>query len=222
MAAGSWKDWAQGELVTESGFQDIQDSIVFIYGNDSAANSALTNKVEGSIYYNTTDNVLKAWDGSAWNSVSPSYFEAHNRWYISADITGTNAVISSNWVKSTSANDTFSGGDMSESSGVFTFPATGYWLIRMEAQIEFGAGDTTFTICNFSNNNFTSSSTLIQITAEGVANTEFFQTANRVFKVTDTANDKVNFELQSYGGSTTLDCGGDANTNFQFTKLRNL
>ena len=149
-------------------------------------------------------------------------FEAHNRWYISADITGTNAVISSNWVRSTSANDTFGGGDMSESSGIFTFPSTGYWLIRMEAQIDFGAGDTTFTICNFSNNNFTSSSTLIQITAEGVANTEFFQTADRVFKVTDTANDKVNFELQSYGGSTTLDCGGSSKTNFQFTKLRDI
>lgn len=150
------------------------------------------------------------------------YLQAHNRWYISADITGTNAVISSNWVKSTSANDTFGGGDMSQSSGVFTFPSTGYWLIRMEAQIDFGSADTAFTICNFSNNNFTSSSTLIQLTTEGVANTEFFQTADRVFKVTDTSNDKVNFELQSYGGSTTLDCGGEANTNFQFTKLRDI
>lgn len=222
MAAGSWKDWAQGELVTESGFQDIQDSIVFIYANDAAANSALTNKVEGSIYYNTTDNVLKAWDGSAWNSVSPSYFEAHNRWYISADITGTNAVITSNWVRSTSANEDFGGGNMSESSGVFTFPSTGYWLIRMEAQIEFGAADTTFTICNISTNNFSSSSAYMQITTEGVANTELFQTVDRVFKVSNTTTHKCNFELQSYGGSTTLDCGGDANTNFQFTKLRNL
>ena len=149
-------------------------------------------------------------------------FEAHNRWYISADITGTNGVISSNWVRSTSANDTFSGGDMSESSGVFTFPATGYWLIRMEAQIQFGAADTTFTKSNFTNDNFSTSSTLIQITTQGVSSTELFQTADRVFKVTDTANDKVNFELESYGGSTTLDCGGLANTNFQFTKLRDL
>jgi len=69
MAAGNWKDWAQGEIVTEAGFQDIQDSIVFIYSNDSAANSALTNKVEGTSYYNTTDDELKIWDGSAWVAV---------------------------------------------------------------------------------------------------------------------------------------------------------
>ena len=69
MAAGAWRNWAEAELVTEALFQDIQDSIVFIYSSDSAANSALTNKVEGSIFFDTTANSLKAWDGSAWNSV---------------------------------------------------------------------------------------------------------------------------------------------------------
>ena len=66
MAAGSWVDWNTGDLVTASAFQDIQDSIVFIFANESAANAALTNKVEGTIFYDTTDNLIKAWDGSAW------------------------------------------------------------------------------------------------------------------------------------------------------------
>jgi len=66
MAAGAWFDWTTGDLVTEARFQDIQDSIVFIYPSESAANSALTNKVEGTIFYDTTANLLKAWDGSAW------------------------------------------------------------------------------------------------------------------------------------------------------------
>ena len=66
MAAGAWFDWTTGDLVTEAKFQDIQDSIVFIYVDETAANAALTNKVEGTIFYDTTDNLLKAWDGSAW------------------------------------------------------------------------------------------------------------------------------------------------------------
>ena len=66
MAAGAWFDWTTGDLVTEARFQDIQDSIVFIYVDETAANAALTNKVEGTIFYDTTDNLLKAWDGSAW------------------------------------------------------------------------------------------------------------------------------------------------------------
>ena len=61
--------------------------------------------------------------------------------------------------------------------------------------------------------------TLSSLTVNGV---EVFQTADRIFKVSDTTNDKVNFELSSYGASTTLDCGGNNNTNFQFTKLKDL
>ena len=68
MAAGSWVDWNTGDLVTAAAFQDIQDSIVFIFVDETAANAALTNKVEGTIFYDTTANVLKAWDGSAWIS----------------------------------------------------------------------------------------------------------------------------------------------------------
>ena len=66
MAAGGWFDWTTGDLVTEARFQDIQDSIVFIFANETAANAALTNKVEGTVFYDTTDNLLKAWSGSAW------------------------------------------------------------------------------------------------------------------------------------------------------------
>ena len=66
MAAGNWVDWNTGDLVTAAAFQDIQDSIIFIFSSESAANAALTNKVEGTIFYDTTNNLLKAWDGSAW------------------------------------------------------------------------------------------------------------------------------------------------------------
>jgi hypothetical protein len=66
MAAGAWFDWSTGDLVTEARFQDIQDSIVFIYSSESAANSALTNKATGTIFYDTSAQLLKAWNGSAW------------------------------------------------------------------------------------------------------------------------------------------------------------
>ena len=66
MAAGAWFDWTTGDLVTEARFQDIQDSIVFIYVDETAANAALTNKVEGTVFYDTTNNLLKAWDGAQW------------------------------------------------------------------------------------------------------------------------------------------------------------
>ena len=75
MAAGGWFDWTTGDLVTESRFQDIQDSLVFIFASESAANTALTNKVEGTVFYDTTANLLKAWSGSAWISAETGDIE---------------------------------------------------------------------------------------------------------------------------------------------------
>jgi len=66
MAAGSWVDWNTGDLVTAAAFQDIQDSIVFIYSSEAAADAALSNKVVGTLFYDSTALVLKAWNGSAW------------------------------------------------------------------------------------------------------------------------------------------------------------
>jgi hypothetical protein len=75
MAAGNWVDWNTGDLVTAAAFQDIQDSIVFIYASEAAANTALTNKVEGTIFYDTTADVIKAWNGSAWISAETGDIE---------------------------------------------------------------------------------------------------------------------------------------------------
>jgi len=72
MAAGNWVDWNTGDLVTAAAFQDMQDSILFIYASESAANSALTNKVEGSAFYDSTANQIKVWDGSEWQVVLTS------------------------------------------------------------------------------------------------------------------------------------------------------
>jgi len=79
MAAGNWVDWNTGDLVTAAGFQDIQDSILFIYASEAAADAALTNKVEGTAFYDSTANQIKVWDSSAWQVVLTNpikgYFE---------------------------------------------------------------------------------------------------------------------------------------------------
>ena len=43
-----------------------------ILGTESSDPTGLGASDEGSVYYNSTDDKLKTWDGSAWNTVSPS------------------------------------------------------------------------------------------------------------------------------------------------------
>lgn len=95
MAAGAWKDWAEGELVTEALFQDIQDSIAFIYASESAANTALTNKVEGTQFYDTGADLLKIWDGSAWVAVGATKVKQIK--VVDGDETGDETVSTTNY-----------------------------------------------------------------------------------------------------------------------------
>jgi len=283
MAAGSWKDWAQGELVTESGFQDIQDSVVFIYASEAAANAALTNKVEGTIFYDTTADVLKAWDGSAWISAETGdissviagtglsgggtsgdvtlnlnltnlsavdvdvesddipFIDAtdnsskktdirkiqgvsmFDRWYVNGDITGTNADITANWTQVTGTLFTY-GEDMSESSGIFTFPSTGYYKIGMYILVDKSTSETLIRLrCNYTNDNFSSQGTLLTIDFKSqTTNTERMVGYNeKVFKVSDTSTDKLKFDTSSFNATTVMK-NSITESNFHFIKVREL
>jgi len=283
MAAGSWKDWAQGELVTESGFQDIQDSVVFIYASEAAANAALTNKVEGTIFYDTTADVLKAWDGSAWISAETGdissviagtglsgggtsgdvtlnlnltnlsavdvdvesddipFIDAtdnsskktdirkiqgvsmFDRWYVNGDITGTNADITANWTQVTGTLFTY-GEDMSESSGIFTFPSTGYYKIGMYILVDKSTSETLIRLrCNYTNDNFSSQGTLLTIDFKSqTTNTERMVGYNeKVFKVSDTSTDKLKFDTSSFNPTTVMK-NSITESNFHFIKVREL
>jgi len=67
--AGTWADFTTGDVITEAQMQNVQDSLIFIFASESAANSALTNKVEGTLFFDTTEDKMKFWNGSAWIAV---------------------------------------------------------------------------------------------------------------------------------------------------------
>ena len=58
-----------------------------------------------------------------------------DQWRLTANITGTNANITSNLEQIDTYSPGLIGSDMSESSGIFTFPETGIYLIMAHARI---------------------------------------------------------------------------------------
>jgi len=279
MAAGNWVDWNTGDLVTAASFQDIQDSIVFIYADETAANAALTNKVQGTIFYDTTADVLKAWDGSAWisaetgdisavtagdglsgggssgdvtldldlNELTAASVDVANdsiaivdatdnsskkesiadlatamadgstitasagvlsagggitvadQYYLTAD-QASNAVITS-WSQVGFTGTGTIGSSMSHSSGVFTFPSTGIYMVTLKAYVETSDA-TTRTVIEVTTNNSTYNVIDEQgwQTSSGV-NTYQVCTSSIFVDVTDTANVKVRFRLFGSDGS---------------------
>ena len=89
--------------------------------------------------YGTSGQFLKSGGSGAavsWGDASGGIDVAH-QWRVTADASGNQTPITS-W----ELVDTYSGGGfgsaMSESSGIFTFPSTGFWLIRFQLH---GASD---------------------------------------------------------------------------------
>jgi hypothetical protein len=69
-----WKQWASGEVVEHTDFQNyLQDQVVQVYAGTAARSSALGTAVtEGMMSYLSDSNQVQVYDGAAWAEVSGS------------------------------------------------------------------------------------------------------------------------------------------------------
>jgi hypothetical protein len=136
---------------------------------------------------------------------------AASQWRLTTSFQGDGQPIDSNWEVGDTDGYGSLGSAMTESSGIFTFPSTGYWWIQFtvamytDADENYHFGQIYTTLDDSSYNAaaeiFTSTSTDHTHYKSG--------TGSFLFDVTSTANCKVKFGIQTdtgvsytYGGST--------------------
>ncbi len=148
-----------------------------------------------------------------------------SQWRLTTDFSGTANPISSN-LEEVDAPVGFGvlGASMTESSGVFTFPATGYWLIsfhvlflgstnsvynkfKIETTIDHSSGPTWGNACEASG-------------AVGAASQEQAQTTSYIFDVTDTTECRCRFVIGPLSNSGTTTKGDTNETETHMTFLR--
>ena len=148
-----------------------------------------------------------------------------DEWKINANVTqGSGAqVITSSWERN-NRNFTLIGKGMTESSGIFTFPITGIFLIR--AAINFFSDDgaraymgciidaSTDSGSSFSvlGNNYTSTASTNYYTAV---------TAQAVFDVTDTSTHQIRMKTNLPAGNNTVLSADYQRTCISFTRIGN-
>lgn len=169
-------------------------------------------------FIDATDNSSKKTDISKIQGLS-----MFDRWYINGDITGTNADITANWTQLTSSLYGY-GENMSESSGIFTFPSTGYYKISMYILVDKSTSEPLIRVrCNYTLDNFSTQGSLMTIDFKSqTTNTDRMVGYNQiVLKVDDTSNVKVKFDTSSFNATTVLK-NSINESNFIFTKIREL
>ena len=121
--------------------------------------------------------------------------------------------------------DTYSQGTigtgMTESSGVFSFPSTGLYLIIATGNFNNGGNDTADLAIQATTNNSTYQT--LAIGGVGLNSTTVRGqnvTINALFDVTNISNDKVKFNLSSMGSGTQANADTNTNrTHFTFIRL---
>jgi len=167
--------------------------------NAMLAGSIATSKLADGSTFATTNGITMA-----------------DQWRVNTDFTGDNAPISSNWEQVDTGGQGTLGTAMSQSSGVFTFPETGIYLVTF--QLTYYAGNsssrTDFSIQVTTNNSSYTNVALGQVNGHSGANnayaTAFITT---LIDVTDTSNVKVRFKNNNQDNSNTI----QGNTNYNAT-----
>jgi hypothetical protein len=145
-----------------------------------------------------------------------------DQWRLTTNLTGSNDVISANLERIDTAGQGTLGTGMTQSSGIFTFPSTGYWLVMFAGNgNNAGTADNmTIAIEATTNNSTYATIALTSDSSGGVAQTQqcTFNACSLV-DVTSTTNVKVRFSTSSFMATSIL--VGDTTLNWAtFTFIR--
>tara|TARA_R100000388_G_scaffold91995_1_gene74491 strand:+ start:409 stop:960 length:552 start_codon:yes stop_codon:yes gene_type:complete len=144
-------------------------------------------------------------------------------WRLTADVAGTDAdvTLTSNLARNNDSYFSKIGTGMSESSGVFSFPQTGLYLVQFFCRIRFDtSGDNCFVRIELTSDNgssFTNESFTLVSGATNEQESGFGQVA---FNVTDTSTHKTKFTVGSLNTNNDIIGSADANqTYFNFIRI---
>jgi len=129
-----------------------------------------------------------------------------DQWRVSAEFNGTASPIASNWERSDTTGYGQLGTGLTESSGIFTFPSTGIYIIYAQMSVQFNEEDTDsiMSIATTTNNSsFTAQSTC----READKNTDgrkHAMSCMAIFDVTNVTTHKFRIDAQSVASSNTV------------------
>ena len=158
-----------------------------------AANAVVTGKI--------TDGTIASSDIASGVIPAGGITEA-DMWRITSETAGGNSPQTTNWERADTGGFGLLGSGLSESSGVFTFPSTGYWYIQLTLMARHNSDSSAIwaRIDHTSNNGGSWAHYAV-----GTGNINYVSgswwyggaTCQHIFDITDTSNQKTRFSLSA-------------------------
>ena len=149
----------------------------------------------------TTDKILNLAVTPAKSTISGGV--THAQMWRRGSFSGAMSPVTG-YSKYTSTNNASVGADMTESSGIFTFPTTGIWYIKVQGYLYKNSfvGSATITIDTTTNNSsYSGTGNTYWSHVTGTDGTQYSHTINTMmFDVTDTSQCKCSFRAAGSAG----------------------
>ena len=147
-----------------------------------------------------------------------------DQWRLTTTIVGNSTPISSNLERVDTTGFGYIGSGMTQSSGIFTFPSTGIYLISANGTIYNNVTSSRYALIEFLTTTDNSSYTTVANSYSYISYVSSYTYTNSeqkiFFDVTDTSNCKIKFNFTAENGNTGLQGNTDANrTVFTFIRL---
>jgi hypothetical protein len=198
------------------GLDDTADDLVIGVGSTLGTTTAIAIDENANTTFSGTVTIGST--GITNNGITTA-----SQWRLSTGFTGDAAPIASNLEEVDSDGQGVLGSSMTESSGVFTFPSTGIWLIQMTVQF-YLAADSRANQIIIETTTDGSSFGQAALTNQGITQSESGTTyvtggSSFIFDVTSTSTHKVRFSTNVNDDNAQTE-GDTNNNNTHFTFIR--
>ena len=146
-----------------------------------------------------------------------------DQWRITTTLTGITTLtdITTNWERSDSTGYSVLGTGMTQSSGIFTFPSTGYYFIEFLATFQTTSAATSYigahTFVTTNNSTYTR---VTDLYSNAYANSTYGSVKTSfIFDVTSTANCKIKFSVEAAASVSFIGSTTNQNTGATFIRL---
>ena len=169
---------------------------------------------------NGTNAITVGTDGS----VTGAFISLAQQWRLSTTTNvGTNGDVTANWEVNDASGYGGIGTGLSQSSGIFSFPITGIYLITFTGRFVLDASDHAASFSLYiTQNNSSYNEVAVATTGNGWSGGTILATGSNsfIFDVTNTSNDKFKFVTATFAGGTYLTGNSDVNrTGFTVIRL---
>jgi hypothetical protein len=196
-------------------------SVTLASGTMNDATNLSGNIPVSNLNSGTAAGATTFWRGDAtWVTPTAGGITEADQWRLTTSFTGDANPIASNWERTDTSGWGNIGTGMSESSGIFTFPSTGIWLVAFNfygsattaqlycsSSIEVTINNSSYAPASYGDTNFYGG------TSYSTAMSQYF------VDVTDVANVKVRTVIDAVSTSTTT-IGSSTNTGTGVTFIR--